>query len=201
MLHYFLRRRREEWYDSFVVPDVMNREVDVLDLRSPIPWIHGLDWEQVVGVITASTEKIGSAREDLFNIAREITSVYYRVNPELEYLADLTCSACVDVCCTRATVWYDLKDLLYLYFSAGFLPTGQIYRTEDEVCCHLTTTGCELPRLQRPFICSWYICSKQKEKVSVDQDGQRKLFSEIEKIKDLRKSLETSFIDLTCPIK
>jgi len=94
----------------------------------------------------------------------------------------------------RATVWYDLKDLLVIYLSTGGLPERQIFRDEAKACCHLTVSGCRLSRSERPFICTWYICAEQKKLLLARLDPEQSLSAKIEKIKELRNNLEARYI-------
>lgn len=167
-------------------------------MNSHVPWIHGFDWKQVVRVITDSSTSIGDSRKLLEQMALEISHLYSRIDVDMEQLAQQTCVFCTDVCCQKATVWYDLKDLLFLYFSSGVLPAEQIYKTPNMSCSQLTPEGCTLPRASRPFICSWYICSEQKSALQKFSSNVHALLVEIDRIKKRRNELEDLYINLTC---
>ncbi|MFW2367100.1 MAG: hypothetical protein ACN4GW_11830 [Desulforhopalus sp.] len=153
------------------------------------PWKSPEDWFQVnfsfehIGL--RQWQKLQSAKK----IADQIDNKLRAIDGDLEILCDTTCPSCVDICCKKATVWYDFTDLLYLYFSSARLPAGQISRKADLSCSHLTPTGCELNRIMRPFICTWYICPDQK-----DISSGQKLQNSIQNIQILRKQLEEEFI-------
>ncbi len=151
-----------------------------------IPWVHGYDWEQVTQSIIKSASSRKERSRHLQTLAGEIAEIYKNIDNDIEKVSQKTCPSCSDVCCMRATVWYDLKDLLYIYYSSGELPLEQIYRRDDGSCCHLSTHGCILKRSLRPFICTWYICPTQKREMG----GGGKLVMSIDKVKELRKRLE-----------
>lgn len=158
---------------------------------SQIPWIHGYDWVQV----STSIAKTIAAMDDgqikpLKKIVEQIGLEYDSINDELELVCKKTCVSCLEVCCMHATVWYDLRDLIYLYLDKQTLPQHQIQRLGNGPCCELTSKGCMIDRSRRPFICTWYICSSQKEVVS--QFPQ--ISKGIKTIQQLRKQLEAKYI-------
>ncbi|MCP3889550.1 MAG: hypothetical protein GY702_11865 [Desulfobulbaceae bacterium] len=159
-----------------------------------IPWIHGYDWLQVTSSIVRTVSIMGAEVQTLKGLALDISLEYQGIDSQMEELCKKSCISCTDICCVRATVWYDLKDLLVIYLSTGGLPGRQIYRDEAKACCHLTASGCRLPRSERPFICTWYICAEQKKLLSPSSVPGPSLSGEIEKIKGLRNNLETRYI-------
>lgn len=155
-----------------------------------VPWIHGYNWSEATLSITTTIAAIDGELNSFKEIAQQICGEYLTIDNDLDRIAEKTCTSCRNVCCTHATVWYDLRDLLYLYLCNGTLPEQQIYRQEDGSCSHLNATGCNMSRTQRPFICTWYICASQKESVRQNPIILRK----IEKIKTLRKQLEQQYM-------
>ncbi len=160
------------------------------DKESSIPWIHGYDWEQVSTSIAKALAAMGDEVEPLKKTAQQIRTEYEKIEDELDLICKKTCISCLEVCCMHATVWYDLRDLLYLYLVEGKLPERQMHRLNDGSCCMLTRTGCKVGRSRRPFICIWYICSSQKEFLS----QYPSVSVGIKQIQDLRKQLENQYI-------
>jgi len=159
-----------------------------------IPWIHGYDWLQVTSLIARTVSIMGPEVQTLKGLALDISLEYQGVDSQMEALCEKSCISCTDICCMRATVWYDLKDLLVIYLSTGGLPERQIFRDEAKACCHLTVSGCRLSRSERPFICTWYICAEQKKLLRARLDPEQSLSAKIEKIKELRNNLEARYI-------
>ena len=136
---------------------------------------------------------IDSARPLCFvrvrEMAAQIMALLNRLDRELEGMCRLTCPDCKDNCCARATIWYDFRDLLFLYFSGQPLPDRQIEKREirsEKFCVHLTAAGCDLPRCKRPFVCTWYICPAQKT-------FSPRVQEDIRQIKSLRREMEDLF--------
>lgn len=148
-------------------------------------WLHGYDWQSVRSWILEKSHLNNEQVLHLESIAHEIARLFLEMADEMEQISQLTCPQCSDICCLRATVWYDIKDLLYIYYYSKELPRSQIWRRPDGACCYLGEYGCSLERSLRPFICTWYICPAQKD---VLHSGLF-IHKHLEKIKQLREEL------------
>ncbi|MDX2446435.1 MAG: hypothetical protein QNK29_04460 [Desulfobacterales bacterium] len=174
------------------------------DKKTTIPWADEEVWFQAVLSITKTISVISadfSLRlevEAMQALVQHIVDGYAEIETVLERVCIASCTTCTDVCCTRATVWYDVKDLLVIYLNTGALPKAQIYRRSDHSCCNLTPSGCRLPRSERPFICTWYICPEQNTllKEYFGGDDGIDIFHCINGIKKARKDLEQVYIDV-----
>ncbi len=169
------------------------------DARQWIPWQDRQEWSQVVLSITTAVEGLDEEVEHLRDIAWRIETGYAALDDRLNSLVALTCCNCTTVCCTVATIWYDLKDLIFLYLADNQLPRQQITRNADRTCMNLTPRGCCLNRRERPFICTWYICGAQKDALMRQQNGAEKEISFfIDNLKTARNELENCFVDAVC---
>ena len=171
--------------------------------KTTIPWESEEAWVQVVlsiGKTISALSTHGSEITSIRTLAQQIVQEYTELETVLEQVCLTSCSKCEDVCCSRATVWYDLKDLLLIYLNTGTLPNRQIYKKPDHSCCNLTSSGCPLIRSERPFICTWYICSDQKKVLDGLPESKNKLaiFRTIDKIKTARKELEEEYVKAIC---
>jgi hypothetical protein len=178
----------------------------MIQKKQTIPWASEDAWAQVSlsisKTITAFSARpavrVETAR--IRGLSQEIIQAYEDIEPIMERLCLASCPTCVDACCRRATVWYDLKDLLTIYLTTGTFPDSQICRRADNSCCNLTQSGCRLKRSSRPFICTWYICPDQKDAVKKLHNwaGESVLFSVIDEIKMAREDLEQEYIKAIC---
>lgn len=160
-----------------------------------IPWQEEQEWAQMVMSITTAVAGLGKEVEDLREIANQIAAWYVKLDDLLDNLGAITCCHCTKICCTMATIWYDLRDLLFLYLADNQLPRRQITRNPDRTCVHLTPMGCRLSRRERPFICTWYICAAQKEALMRQHNGaEKEIFALIAQLKTARIELENRFI-------
>lgn len=156
-----------------------------------IPWIHQPDWQEMLGFTAATCEQLGDSRVEIMQYIDDIVAIYNDLDNSLNNLCAATCPACEDVCCIKATVWYDRRDIIVYHLVTGSFPKKQVSRSAAGICCHLGQNGCRLPRLERPFICTWYICAAQlamlRNKMSTPVT---KIQEQIQQIKETRKKIE-----------
>ena len=124
------------------------------------------------------------------------------LSDKMDRLCTASCPECTDVCCERARIWYDFKDLVYHYFAFGCLPWEQIRKIrepgQDPCCSLMTEAGCSLPRSGRPFVCTWYICPVQKAILQENPSfAGRHLPRQIDSLKETRDRLEDRFCRIT----
>lgn len=167
--------------------------------NSLIPWQEKFQWQEM-GLFLDTIERLhGHSLEPVRAFARKICSLYDSLSDPITQLCVSTCPDCKDVCCERATIWYDFKDILCLYFGLGILPVAQIKKIPGQNrprCVHLEETGCRLPRRERPFVCTWYFCPDQAKSIP----HQNTFFIDrLEKIKGLRQGMEKAFCSITAP--
>ncbi|MBT3388064.1 MAG: hypothetical protein HN417_09030 [Desulfobacula sp.] len=120
------------------------------------------------------------------------------ISDTIEQLFRVTCTDCSDSYCKKAAVFFDLKDILYLYFREEEVPCSQVNRSDKGVCSHYSEKGCGLSRLGRPFICIWYFCLAQalflREKNAPMEQFLHQ--GEISVIKALRKEMKKVFVNI-----
>lgn len=170
-----------------------------MDMLSNIPWQMAEDWNQVLLSFKAIENKGKNKLTELFSIAKKIQKKFEIVSEPIESLCSCTCVKCEDICCLRATIWFDFKDLLYIYFATGKFPESQIkkitLKNQIRTCSCLTKKGCILSRIERPFVCTWYFCPTQKEYL---KQYYPKLILDFEQtllnIKELRNKIEEEFV-------
>lgn len=156
-----------------------------------VPWIHQADWEEMLQFAGNICEGLGESRVEVMQHINDIVAVYEDLEASLTRLCRATCPTCEDVCCTKATVWYDQRDIILYHLATGFFPEKQISRSETGTCCHLGEGGCRLPRLERPFICTWYICGAQVAILRGEDSGPGlNIQEQIHRIKETRKRIE-----------
>ena len=100
--------------------------------------------------------------------ARNIAANYRALFPRLEALCRATCPWCPTPCCGHATVWFDAVDRCFLNLQGLALPPGPFGPETTPPCRYLGPRGCRLPRLQRPWICHWYLCPTQRRRLQAE---------------------------------
>ncbi|MDJ0622259.1 MAG: hypothetical protein QNJ17_04810 [Desulfocapsaceae bacterium] len=157
------------------------------------PWQDENSWAQINSFFSYSCrdKHLEEPVRQAAVIVRKITFV----DKLLENLCDATCQSCAEPCCQRATIWYDFVDLLFSYLQHKKLPPQQIVRRRGKSCPLLTSQGCVLPRIERPFICTWYVCPAQNALIEQAEKGSeiQKVYSYLREIQSARKLLEDAF--------
>lgn len=176
--------------------------VALMDVPSNIPWQIRQEWDQVLLSIKTVEQRGKEKLSDLFSIAEDIRTHFELISHPMEDLCSYTCINCEDICCLKATIWYDFKDLLYLYFGTGTFPDAQIKKITLQnhltACNCFSSTGCVLPRTERPFVCTWYVCSAQKEYLSQHSPQRMSDFDQtLLELKKLRNKIEDNFVSLS----
>lgn len=162
-----------------------------------VPWQDPDQWREV-GLFFRYTGQ-GAKFEPVRTAAAEIHSLLDRVAAPMDALCSRACRNCTDICCRRATIWYDFTDLVYYWFRFDRLPEAQIYktRTGNATCCgFLTSRGCAIPRARRPYVCTWYLCPAIKD--ALDRHGDPvSIVRHIDRIQRLRKGMAADFCRLS----
>ena len=119
------------------------------------------------------------------------------LEPVLDHLCERTCPDCGEPCCVRATVRYDFRDLVFLHFLGKGLPVGQPSPVAGEACSCLGEKGCLIPRVMRPFMCTWYLCPGQMALVRKSAvEAFKGLPERLGEIQVMRKALEAQFLGM-----
>lgn len=166
--------------------------------RAEIPWQDEGSWQELQEAIAAICSGLGDQEAEILELAGKIRLGYKQLEQPMNLLCGRTCPSCQDVCCIRATLWYDLPDLLFIFLSSGELPARQIFRLPGGACDQLGTAGCVLPRWRRPFICSWYLCASQQSMLPgvAEPAGIREIIAQV---RSLRKQLYRSCVEAVSP--
>ena len=166
-----------------------------------IPWSGEKQWDEVVFSITHVANRHKAQGEHLETMAKQIGREISNLSDSVEQVCLKTCVACNDICCRKATIWYDLKDLLSLYYAGKRLPRSQMEKQMSRhgmICCHLSESGCALPRDCRPFVCTWYFCAGQNRYLEqYDPELKHRIAGCLADIKRFRNSIEKEFIRIS----
>jgi hypothetical protein len=159
------------------------------------PWSTRAEWLEVNAAMAAALRKDFRRMEILRDMAKRIGRRVDFLGSMLDGLCGDTCPGCADKCCERATVWYDFKDLLGFHLAGAAIPAVQLPPRPKRACKFLTTKGCALPRIERPFICTWFLCAAQKRALEEWPASHRQfLENSLRALKEGRHRLETLFL-------
>ena len=126
------------------------------------PYKQPMDQKQWLTVITALKKNTPAAvLQRLRFLALGIREGLLWADDIMDRYCAATCNECQSPCCNVDGIYYDRADLLYVLALDADLPYSQTREKTKEPCCYLTPEGCMLPRMCRPFICTWYLCEPQ----------------------------------------
>ena len=169
----------------------------VTDKRSSqgIPWATARAWQAASQSVRFHRQIYDPEFEPVTLLARILRQRLESIFSDLDELCIDSCPRCPEPCCLKASVWYDFKDLLFLHFNEQPIPPAQPKANLNMPCRYLGTRGCRLPRMTRPWICTWYLCPTQTAKLRNGHQAKRELLDHtIARIKSERILLENEFI-------
>jgi hypothetical protein len=168
------------------------------DRFSATPWNTSELWLEANACLDRSIRHNRHRLNDVVRLAEELRGQLIAIFPYMDTLCRSTCPACPDSCCRRAWVWADFKDLLFLHLAGIAPPDRQLISRRGGRCRCGGTQGCRLDRIQRPFICTWYLCPEQTRTLNKWPAQRDRLMQTLQWIKRHRRVMEDRFIGAVC---
>ena len=157
------------------------------------PWHSRARWREINAAFQylgrRHDARLGHCRRLAARLAARLTALF----PLMDDLCRATCFDCRAPCCRSALVWFDFKDLLFLHLAGLTVPVSQPLYPDRRTCRFLTSRGCRLPRLNRPWLCTWYLCPPQAAMLRARRVCPHE---ETARIKSLRRDMENEFISV-----
>jgi hypothetical protein len=161
---------------------------------SSIPWNTPTLWIEANASLATAVRQNRSEIAEAHRQTSRIQHLYQVTFPLMDRLCGETCPDCTDICCRRAWVWADFKDLLFFHLAGIPLPDQQLMSRKGDRCRYGGADGCRLERIQRPFVCTWYLCPAQMRRLRNDPAEMKIVSDSLQRIKRLRQEMEASFI-------
>ena len=163
--------------------------------KSTIPWAPPDEWQAVNRAIRFHFDRYRGDFKTAVSLAQKVKRHLETIFPVLQETCADSCPWCPEPCCQKASVWFDFKDLLFLHFNQQPIPPAQLKANLSVPCKYLTPKGCRLPRITRPWICTWYLCPTQTAKLRNGHQGKHKLLDQMfTQIKSERNLLESEYV-------
>ena len=138
-----------------------NRLLADEEVRRPL---SPLVWQQCNRIIsswlTGSSNEISRSARSWAKIIKENLEW---LDPLFQRYVETSFNRCQDPCCQATSIFFDRTDLLYLHSLATSIPHTQTRTKSDDPCLYLAEQGCVLPRIHRPYICTWFLCDLHYE--------------------------------------
>ncbi|MBS1242523.1 MAG: hypothetical protein H6R44_278 [Nitrospirae bacterium] len=90
--------------------------------------------------------------------ARRLKQLLIENSPLIEEYTRQICPSCTEVCCKQRHGLFTEDDRAYLAALGEEVPPHDPSRPVDGSCQFLGASGCEKPRWQRAWKCTWYFC-------------------------------------------
>jgi len=159
------------------------------------PWSSKVKWQIVNRDLEYLIRRHYDALKNAMKSARDLEAGLASIFPFLDDMCRVTCPWCPAPCCLTARAWIDFKDLLFLHLVGRSVPPEQLFSNFKETCRYLSPRGCKLPRISRPWICTWYLCPTQKANLyRKDRHIQDRFRRTIQAVKVCRTEMESEFV-------
>ena len=161
---------------------------------SSVPWHTLALWQEANACLADTMQQNQSVLAEPHRQAQRMQRRLEWIFPLIDRLCRKTCPDCKNICCRRAWVWADFKDLLFLHLAGIPVPDQQLLDRQGGHCRYGSPDGCRLDRIRRPFVCTWYLCPAQTHILRKRPAEMQILQESLKKIKGLRQTMEMSFI-------
>jgi hypothetical protein len=176
----------------FILADSAGKTLDVRKEESnrhrrPIP---DNEWRSILASVRRALADLDSS--ELHSLARRIADGIRQLDDLMTKYCAETCPLCEDPCCDGKDVFYNQADLVYLTALGAAMPPGQTRSRPMEPCRYLGADGCILSRLERPYVCVWFLCDAQMRLLQGEKAVfQRNVVQVMQDIRSSRLMLET----------
>lgn len=160
-----------------------------------LPWSTSETWHEANQSVRHHLERYRSHLGFFEKLFRDVENGMALIFSMLDELCGNTCPWCPEPCCLSATVWFDFPDLLFLHAGGSRIPPAQPRQGLKTSCRYLRVRGCSLPRISRPWICTWYLCDSQLACLRKKGPKTQAVYERtLQAIKAGRKAMEEEFI-------
>jgi hypothetical protein len=158
------------------------------EVRRPL---SPLAWKQCNRIISAwlsgSSNEISRSARSWAEIIKENLKW---LDPLFQGYVNTSYNRCQDPCCQATSIFFDRTDLLYLHSLAVSIPHTQTRIKTGDPCHYLAEQGCILPRIHRPYVCTWFMCDLHYECFEAEQPKtQREFLRRLSEIRHYRQKL------------
>ena len=158
-------------------------------------WASPEEWLEAHQTLDLLFEKYGPALDGVRHWASRYKDGLEGLFPVFDRYTALVCPYCASVCCLKALAAFDFKDLLMMHALDLDPPPHQLRLREHESCRFIGPDGCLLPRIKRPFICTWYMCAPMLELYRQERPRLQRWFSSLmSEAQRHRRAMEEEFI-------
>jgi hypothetical protein len=194
----FIMLVSEAWVVIFVYLNYAHYMQNNFHQNMP-PWNSTASWQEANRSLDFLIQRNLSELDHAISLAQKVQDRFSSIFSILDDLCKATCPWCPDPCCLSAKIRIDFKDLLFLHLGRHPIPLEQLLPNFEKVCRYWSPKGCRLPRMTRPWVCTWYQCPTQKANLrQKDHHTQDEINRLIKTVKVCRTEMEDEFIRIVC---
>lgn len=160
------------------------------------PWTASGEWNEANRSLAALISSRGRTLAAIRELALTLKDLLNELGERFEAIGAATCGHCPHPCCATARPWFDFRDLLFIHLTGQAFPEGQPLEIDSTICRYLGPKGCRLIRLQRPWICTWYVCPTQTVRMRrQDLRLKERMTQLVQETKGIRIEMEDRFVE------
>jgi len=194
-----IQTHQEFSYQAFLKSESETPDGGNFDPALP-PWGNSANWFEANQSLSHLIKLHRKGLKYAMKLARSIQVCLESIFALMDDLCVVTCLFCPEPCCLHAKVWIDFRDLLFLHLSDQQIPHSQMLPNLKQTCRYWSPRGCILARIQRPWVCTWYLCPAQRANFRLKSPAVQEDFNQtVKAVKASRKEMEAEFIRVTAP--
>lgn len=119
-----------------------------------------------------------------------LTAEFDAVSSFIERHTQAVCPNCEKVCCIDRHGTYEKEDIVFLSAIGELRHDVRPKEPDTEPCRFLSPVGCGLPRIRRPFRCTWYFCTALLDEMQGGNPREyRKFIAELNRLLEHRRDV------------
>ena len=118
-------------------------------------------------------------------------------DPFIQHYTSEVCPYCGTVCCANKFGFPEFADIVS-FLSLGLpVPSYDLNVDEEAICQFIGEKGCVLPRIQRPYRCTWYFCDPLMIQIDIGPAKHyRKFIQDVQDLSQARGDLMREFFPI-----
>ncbi|MDD3553265.1 MAG: hypothetical protein PHC35_01925 [Deltaproteobacteria bacterium] len=113
---------------------------------------------------------------EVFARARELEKAFDVIDPFIQEYTAMTCPYCAVVCCANRHGMPTFGDIVSFLAMRRRLPVYDLSISAGAACQFMGAMGCVLPRLVRPYRCTWYFCDPLLKQIEIGPASHYRTF-------------------------
>ncbi len=123
---------------------------------------------------------------DVIASAQAMKRCFDEFDPFIQHYTSRVCPYCGTVCCANKFGFPEFADIISFLALGLQVPDYDLDVDEDAICQFIGEKGCILPRLQRPYRCTWYFCDPLMAQIDIGPIKHYRQF--IQGVQDLSRT-------------